>query len=122
MCTLDHDFASLIDGIENDYALTLAQKGISLNLEQIFEQKTSEQNPEQPNYAMLLNMYSEATTAQAKLEVLDELEFHYNTWCNNKSEEELNFKSAQQDGHNNLNGIESKDEFKTADFFEFNLT
>ena len=94
MCTLDADFADLLDGIENDYALTLAQKGICLNLTQVFEGEAN--NPEkQQNYTKLLQAYSEASSTEDKLQMLDELETLYNTWTNNKTDEELNFKSGQ---------------------------
>lgn len=35
ICALDSELSGLIDGIENDYALTKAQNGIAINLDQI---------------------------------------------------------------------------------------
>ena len=76
MCSLDSDLASLIDGVESDYALTLAQKGIALNLGQIFEEGPSE-------CVQILRNYKEAEQKKDKLEALEELETLYNKWvCN----------------------------------------
>ena len=70
MCGLDDELAALVDGVENDYALTLAQNGIALNLDGIFDQTDNQFN-------QMINEYKKLKNIDEKLQLLDQIEKIY---------------------------------------------